>query len=159
LQILSTSPRPARALRPALPGGFDAVLTKAMARSRDDRYRNATEFQRDLQALRDRHNAPQLILGDSLRARNEYPGGPALAAAPAEPRRAGSELSSSSVEIPITFSGETPPSGASIPVDDDDIEEYPMHVEVGPLDEARSEDEQATQKRGDEFVGAPAQAR
>ncbi len=55
LQILSTSPRPARELRPALPQGFDEVLDKSMARHRDDRFQSAAEFQRELQALRDRH--------------------------------------------------------------------------------------------------------
>jgi serine/threonine-protein kinase len=55
LQILTTKPRPARELRPALPHGFDAVLDKSMARAREDRYQNAAEFQRDLQGLRDRH--------------------------------------------------------------------------------------------------------
>jgi serine/threonine-protein kinase len=56
LQILTTKPRPARELRPALPSGFDAVLDKSMARAREDRYQSAPEFQRDLQALRDPHN-------------------------------------------------------------------------------------------------------
>jgi serine/threonine protein kinase len=55
LQILSTSPRPARELRPALPQGFDEVLDKSMARHRDDRFQSAAEFQRELQTLRDRH--------------------------------------------------------------------------------------------------------
>ena len=51
--ILSAKPRPARELRRALPSGFDAVLAKAMARNRDDRYASAADFQRDLQLLRD----------------------------------------------------------------------------------------------------------
>jgi eukaryotic-like serine/threonine-protein kinase len=51
--ILSAKPRPARELRRALPLGFDAVLGKAMARDRNDRYRTAGEFQRELQSLRD----------------------------------------------------------------------------------------------------------
>jgi serine/threonine protein kinase len=52
LQILSTKPRPARELRPDLPAAFARLIEKAMARKRDDRYQNATEFQRDLQRLR-----------------------------------------------------------------------------------------------------------
>ena len=55
LQILTTRPRPARELRPALPQGFDQVLDKSMARAREDRYQSAAEFQRDLQTLRDRY--------------------------------------------------------------------------------------------------------
>ncbi len=67
VQILSTSPRPARELRPALPAAFGAVIEKAMARRREDRYATAAEFQRDLQALRDRRNAP--LLGAALEVR------------------------------------------------------------------------------------------
>jgi serine/threonine-protein kinase len=55
LQILTTSPRPARELRPALPQGFDEVLDKALARNREDRFQSAAAFQRELQTLRDRH--------------------------------------------------------------------------------------------------------
>ena len=61
LQILTTKPRPARELRPALPLGFDEVLDKALARNRDDRFQSAAEFQRELQALRDRH--PKTAVG------------------------------------------------------------------------------------------------
>jgi serine/threonine-protein kinase len=55
LQILTTQPRPARELRPALPLGFDEVIEKSMARGRDERFQSAAEFQRELQSLRDRH--------------------------------------------------------------------------------------------------------
>ncbi len=58
IQVLSSTPRPASELRPALPAAFSAVIEKAMARRREDRYAAAAEFQRDLQALRDRYNAP-----------------------------------------------------------------------------------------------------
>lgn len=54
LQILQTAPRPARDLRPALPAGFDAILDKALAKDRAQRYLTAGDFQRDLQGLRDR---------------------------------------------------------------------------------------------------------
>ena len=53
-EILYAKPRPARELRRALPSGFEAILAKAMARDRDDRYRSAVEFQQELRALRDR---------------------------------------------------------------------------------------------------------
>jgi eukaryotic-like serine/threonine-protein kinase len=52
--ILTGRPRPAHELRRALPVGFDALIEKAMARERDDRYRSAAELQGALQSLRDR---------------------------------------------------------------------------------------------------------
>ncbi len=61
LQILTTKPRPARELRPALPLGFDEVLDKALERGREQRFQSAAEFQRELQLLRDRH--PQTAVG------------------------------------------------------------------------------------------------
>jgi hypothetical protein len=134
LQILSTTPRPAREIRPALPSGFDAVLDKAMARSRDDRYRNAAELQRDLQTLRDRHNGAPLSLGDAARASGNARGGttsgggvrslrgePPVQAPRGQTPRATPEPTPSSVEIPIVFSGETPQSGESLPIDDRDL--------------------------------------
>jgi serine/threonine protein kinase len=160
LQILSTSPRPARDLRPALPSGFDAVLDKAMARSRDDRYRTAAELQGDLQALRDRHNTAPAHLGDAVRAASHVPPGArglvapdagALQSGPGESARAVPEPTPSSVEIPIVFSGETPQSGESIPLDDAELEEYPMPIEVGAPDDLRGDDANTTQRRGADF--------
>ncbi len=52
LQILTTSPRPARDLRPALPVAFDQVMTRSLARAREDRYQTAEEFQAALKPLR-----------------------------------------------------------------------------------------------------------
>jgi serine/threonine protein kinase len=52
LHILSSKPRSARELRPALPVGFDPVIEMAMAPARDQRYRSADEFARDLEAVR-----------------------------------------------------------------------------------------------------------
>jgi serine/threonine-protein kinase len=144
LQILTTSPRPARELRPALPHGFDEVLDKSMARSRDDRFQSAAEFQRELQSLRDRH--PKVSGDVNALARQVYqrapvrmstPGSPmfppkAQAAQPRrEPPRAPpppppsppppppseqfmSEETPSSLEIPVLFS-ETPMSGEQLP--------------------------------------------
>jgi len=53
MQILTTDPRPAREVRPAVPEGFEQVISRAMARDREKRYQSASEFQRDVQALRD----------------------------------------------------------------------------------------------------------
>ncbi len=69
LQILTATPRPARELRPALPQGFDEVLDKALARSRDDRFQTAAAFQRELQSLRDRHPKVTAGMGVSDMAR------------------------------------------------------------------------------------------
>jgi serine/threonine-protein kinase len=186
LQILSAKPKPARDLRPALPSGFDAVLDKAMARNRDDRYRNATEFQRELQSLRDRYNAPvPAVLGEAVRAANTLPAPPpgppssvpqgrvALAPPPPPPRQ--KEPTPSSVEIPITFSGDTPLSGENIPIDATEMdsrppavgarsdaaefEEYPTQVHASPFDDVRPEDQHTTQRRGAEFAQQLAHAR
>jgi serine/threonine-protein kinase len=101
LQILSGTPRSASALRPALPASYGAVIEKAMARRREDRYATAAEFQRDLKRLRDRHKTP-----------------PTGSVAPAFDARASRddasvrrmravEVSSSSAEIPVTVASET----------------------------------------------------
>jgi serine/threonine protein kinase len=55
LQILTTSPRPARELRPALPAAFDQVMIRSLARAREDRYQSAEEFQAALKPLRRGH--------------------------------------------------------------------------------------------------------
>jgi serine/threonine protein kinase len=94
VQILTASPRPAIELRPALPPGFGAVIDKAMARRREDRYATASDFQRDLQALRPQ-SVPRVAVAEVIR-------GPAtpLLPWPVEPP--------SAVTIPITFVDETP---------------------------------------------------
>jgi len=188
LQILSAKPRPARELRPALPSGFDAVLDKALQRNREDRYRSAAEFQRDLQTLRDRHHTGAAgILGDAMRdfdaskvPARAIPATPAPAAAAAArrgapPPRRVKEPTPSSVEIPIVVSGDTPLSGENIPVehtefepseplgarrsDASEFEEYPTQVHASPFDERRPEDANTTQRRGSEFGEQVAQAR
>ncbi len=58
LQILTATPKPARELRASLPEGFDAVIERAMARSREQRYPSAILFQRDLATLRTRYYEP-----------------------------------------------------------------------------------------------------
>jgi len=186
LQILSSKPKPARDLRPALPGGFDAVLDRAMARNREDRYRSAADFQADLQVLRDRHNvSPAAAVAEALRKISEpppplAPGASAAAvripAAPPRPNIRAKEPTPSSVEIPIVFSNDTPLSGENMPVeatemesrsppharpssDAMDFEEYPTQVQQSPFDEPRPEEASTTQKRGPEFARQVAQAR
>jgi serine/threonine protein kinase len=237
LQILTSRPRPARELRPALPSGFDAVLDKSLARSRDDRYQTAADFQRDLQMLRDKYtqasNAAPIAAAVSELARMPPAKAPVFAALPAPARarvpraptppnldtvppppvaarsvvprpapvvRAApvpaplpppsvpeAAPSSSSVDIPITFSAETPLSGAhhlietkdaprEIPAhlaeaqptttDVDpageaasDFEDIPTEVQESPLRRPHSnDDEHTTQRRGAELGVALAKA-
>jgi serine/threonine protein kinase len=140
MQILTRDPRPARDLRPALPFAFDAVILKAMARSRDDRYTSATDFQQDLQSLRDRHppggnlnarvdrrvSAPNVSPEPPRSSRGEVGTPNEMENANEKrvrvrrdlaqplPRARASEVrrrdTPSSVEIPITFSSDTPRS-------------------------------------------------
>jgi serine/threonine-protein kinase len=51
-EVLTAAPRPARELRPALPHTLDVILTRAMARNREDRYRSAADFRCELQSVR-----------------------------------------------------------------------------------------------------------
>jgi serine/threonine-protein kinase len=49
IAILTTAPRPAREMRPDLPGGFGRVLDKSIARDPAERFQTALEFQAALQ--------------------------------------------------------------------------------------------------------------
>jgi eukaryotic-like serine/threonine-protein kinase len=122
LKILSSTPRPARELRPALPSGFDEVIQKAMQRSREDRYRTAGEFQGDLRALRDRRHG-----GTPVGAMGE--------AAAVEARAEGLEPTEASVEIPIAFS-----SDAQLPAEDAEP------TEIGPIDRPEPTDDEPTRR-------------
>ncbi len=51
-QVLTTRPPPLRELRPDLPAELESILGKALARDRDDRYRDAATFLGDLRAVR-----------------------------------------------------------------------------------------------------------
>jgi serine/threonine-protein kinase len=52
LKILSDNPAPLAALRPGVPAMLDAIIQKAMARDRDDRYATAEEFTEALEAIK-----------------------------------------------------------------------------------------------------------
>jgi serine/threonine protein kinase len=165
LQILTTKPRPARELRPALPMGFDELLDKALARSRDERFQSSAEFQRELQALRDRH--PKTAVGmdvsemqrHAAQLRRSTPmglqqpptprGAPRPMAQEPEPEPepvSVREPTPSSVEIPILFS-DTPLSGEQMPelrtsdhelissAEPTAIEDFP--TEIGPRSRER----------------------
>jgi serine/threonine protein kinase len=172
LQILSTKPKPARELRPALPAGFDAVLDKAMARSRDDRYRSAAEFQRDLQELRDRHNtAGTSVLAEALRAFESVkampvaapaqrkagaPGSPMQPPRPAPPAsKREKQPTPSSVEIPIVVSGDTPLSGENIPIEHTEMESRPPHARPPSRSDSSEFEEYPTQVQASPFDVAP----
>jgi serine/threonine protein kinase len=51
LAIINTTPRPLREARPATPAALDAIVVRAMAKARDDRYPSANAFLREIQAL------------------------------------------------------------------------------------------------------------
>jgi serine/threonine-protein kinase len=172
LQILSTKPKPARELRPALPAGFDAVLDKAMARSRDDRYRSAAEFQRDLQELRDRHNtAGTNVLAEAMRAFESVKAMPVakpaqrkagVPASPMQPPRPAPPASKrekqptpSSVEIPIVVSGDTPLSGENIPIEHTEMESRPPPARPPSRSDASEFEEYPTQVQASPFDVAP----
>jgi serine/threonine protein kinase len=106
VQILTATPRPASTLRPALPPAFDEVIARAMARSREERYGTAEDFQRELQSLGDR-----FVLTRSSRPpppEVTQPGGPGLdAASGARTQSRDVEPTDGSIEIPISFGGDT----------------------------------------------------
>jgi serine/threonine protein kinase len=52
-QVLNEEPKPLREVRPELSEEFDAIVAKAMAKDRDQRYASATEMLADLNALLD----------------------------------------------------------------------------------------------------------
>jgi serine/threonine-protein kinase len=106
-QIMSSKPRSARDLRPALPEGFETIIEKAMARDRGDRYRSALDFQRDIKGLRDRQGIP---FSEDARG---------MVCATTPPRSA---PTTGSIEIPISFAGETPASGENVSVDPADAD-------------------------------------
>jgi serine/threonine-protein kinase len=213
LQILTTSPRSARELRPALPASFDAVIEKAMARSRDERYGTAAAFQRDLQQLRDRHAAAGALplsagelarhalftakpprdlvdmakqggsasgnrassrssrsVADAARAERHDARSPIRPAAPRVGRATaprarelpssappsvpiGFEDTPSSLDIPITFSPDTPLSGEQLPILD--INALDPSERNALQDVRRDERHDERSRRGDRWPPPP----
>jgi serine/threonine protein kinase len=122
LQILSSKPRPARELRPALPPGFDAVLETAMAPAREQRYSTADDFARDLYALRGERPS-QTALGDPDAERT-------LADV--------TDCPPSSVEIPVTFATDTPSTGHRLTLKDapparEPVDDAPTMEQTSPF--------------------------
>jgi serine/threonine-protein kinase len=52
-QVLNETPKPLREIRPELSDEFEAIVNKALAKDREDRYKDATEMLGDLNALLD----------------------------------------------------------------------------------------------------------
>jgi len=125
VQILSASLRAASELRPALPPGFDEVIAKAMARRRDDRYATASDFQRDLLALRPQ-SIPRIVVASEV-----------IRGFPPQPTLPWPVEVPSSVAIPILFVDDTP-SGL-LAVDPTDISSRPPGA-AGAADDAAGPD-------------------
>jgi serine/threonine protein kinase len=140
MQILSATPRAASELRPALPLAFDAVIEKAMARRREDRYASASDFQRDLLALRPQ-SVTRIASAEVIRA----------APPPLSSRPWPLEVPSS-VAIPITFADDTP--AGLLAVDPTDVYGGPPPQ---PQAAAAGIAPQAPDGSGDEGEGDPTQ--
>jgi serine/threonine-protein kinase len=112
LQILSSSPRPASELRPALPKRFDGVIEKAMARNRDDRFENASEFQQELQSWRSAADR-----SESVPVADSAPPLASLSRVKSAALSYGPEAPISTVEIPISFGTDTLSSAESAAFD------------------------------------------
>jgi serine/threonine-protein kinase len=118
LQIVSTSPPLASELRPGLPPAVDAVLERALARRREDRYPTAREMQLDLHALRAASSA-SMAVGNAVPPPVERWVDPSAQTAPlpAALPPAVPEAPPSSLDIPIEFTTESTPSGVALPPD------------------------------------------
>jgi eukaryotic-like serine/threonine-protein kinase len=126
MQILTTDPRPPQDLRPAVPEGFSKVLAKAMQRDREKRYQSASEFQRDVQLLRDpgtmrrMPSAPPEPLPLMTRSRRDEPLPPSSRNPPPKPSR---ELGAVSVNLEsLLDSGALAADSGSL--------EIPIHTEA-----------------------------
>jgi serine/threonine protein kinase len=129
MQILTATPRPASQLRPALPAPLEAVIERAMARNREERFGTATDMQRELQSLRERLVVARSTPPPPLDARSppERASSRPAAAAPVE-----TEPPPSSIEIPISFGGDTVPSGESAASEDDPTTQMVRPTPKGP---------------------------
>ncbi len=142
LQILSSKPRPARELRPALPAGFDRVIDLAMAPAREQRYATADDFARDLYALRGERPS-QTALGDPDAERTSADVGADVGADIGADVGTGDHGAiptppPSSVEIPVTFATDTPSTGHRITLADapprhEPVDDAPTMEQTSPF--------------------------
>ncbi len=138
-QLLRTNPPAASELVSRLPAGVDAVLDRAMARSRDDRYATAHDMQRDLQAVRERSSAALAVAAAAAPPPGEFATEPPPAwASPEGSSLTVPEAAPSSVDIPIEFTEATQSSetvfGVDLPDTDEDIDD--QDTLVTPMDRA-----------------------
>jgi serine/threonine-protein kinase len=107
LRLMKRDPVPAGELVSGLPAGVDAVIDRAMARSRDDRYTTAHEMQRDLQDLRERTSAAYAVAVAAAAQLNRFAtsAGALDATRHTVPEPVPSSLD---IDIPIEFTTETP---------------------------------------------------
>jgi len=103
MQILTSRPRRPTELRPDLPAPLEAIIEKAMARERRDRYQTATDLRAELLAVRDRV------------ARASAPQPPHVEAPASSPRD--EPPPNSSIDIPISVSEPSLPELESVSVD------------------------------------------
>ncbi len=106
LQILTQEPPLPSSLRPTIPASLEAVIAKAMAKNRDERFGSALELQQALVRARS-----ELIRASGTRT---------PVARVAAPTPGPASVSSASVEIPITFveAGATPVEAPAAKGDD-----------------------------------------
>jgi serine/threonine protein kinase len=149
LQILQGTPRPLREVRPATPVGFETVIARALERDRDRRYRSASEFQSDVQVLRDRHrpsSASIPIVTSALPVRDtavifEPTFTPASGErAPVIDRnKLGNDDTKVLLELrsSMRMPAASAASAAPVEIDDDDLEELDIEVDMDPEGSSR----------------------
>ena len=142
VQILTTNPRPPHEIRPAITEGFEDIVSRAMHRNRENRFRNAAEMQKALVALRDPVAPRRIVHGSippepiSLMVPKSRPGDASSARGREhrgnEPqRRGGKELPAVSVNIEGRDLLEGDTGSGSQPLEDSGSIEIPI-VDDGP---------------------------
>jgi serine/threonine-protein kinase len=140
VQILQSTPRPIREVRPATPAGFDGVLRRSLERDRDQRYRSGAEMQSDLQLLRDRHR-PSVssipIVTAAVPVRAEPPSAYDGVVTPASGEHAPvlnlSKLGDDDTKVLRELrSSVRIPAAAPLTIPDDELEELDIDIDLEP---------------------------
>jgi len=108
IAILTSSPRPAREIRPDLPAGFGRVMDRSIERDPNDRYQTALEFQEALQPYSQNPLAQRKTAAPPPRP-TSYPPPAPPAPASAEDLQALLESASSDALAPSPFPALPPP--------------------------------------------------
>jgi serine/threonine-protein kinase len=135
VQILQTTPRPIRELRPATPAGFEGVLRRSLERDRDKRYKSGSDMQADLQLLRDRHRPSVASIPVVTAALPAGSGGYEGVATPASGEQAPvinvSRLADDDTRVLRELrSSVRIPTAAPVTLPDDDFEELDIDIEL-----------------------------